>query len=57
MAKVIKKSKGLTDRQKETMKKHSVHHSSKHMDLMKKLMLSGKTFGQAHTVAQKQVGK
>ena len=57
MAKVIKKSKSLTDRQKATMKKHSVHHSSKHMDLMKKLMLSGKTFGQAHTVAQKQVGK
>mgnify|MGYP003115158002 FL=1 len=57
MAKVIKKSKGLTDRQKSTMKKHSVHHTSKHMDLMKNLMLSGKTFEQAHTIAQKQVGK
>tara|TARA_R100000541_G_C1870334_1_gene80686 strand:- start:398 stop:571 length:174 start_codon:yes stop_codon:yes gene_type:complete len=57
MAKVIKKSKGLTDRQKATMKRHSVHHSAKHMDLMKKLMLSGKTFEQAHAVAQKQVGK
>jgi len=57
MAKAIKKSKALTDRQKATMKKHSVHHSAKHMDLMKKLMLSGKTFEQAHTIAQKQVGK
>tara|TARA_R100001377_G_C3187563_1_gene109206 strand:- start:1409 stop:1582 length:174 start_codon:yes stop_codon:yes gene_type:complete len=57
MAKAIKKSKGLTDRQKATMKKHSVHHTSKHMNLMEKLMLSGKTFEQAHTIAQKQVGK
>jgi len=57
MAKLIKKSKGLTDRQKETMKKHSVHHSAKHMNLMKKLMLSGKTFTQAHTIAMKEVGE
>jgi hypothetical protein len=57
MAKAIKKSKGLTDRQKETMKKHSVHHSAKHMASMKKAMLSGKTFTQAHTIAMKKVGK
>mgnify|MGYP003134932523 FL=1 len=57
MAKAIKKSKGLTDRQKAIMKKHSVHHSAKHMDLMKNLMLSGKTFEQAHTIAMKKVGK
>jgi len=57
MAKAIKKSKGLTDRQKEIMKKHSVHHSAKHMSSMKKAMLSGKTFEQAHTIAQKQIGK
>ena len=57
MAKAIKKSNGLTDRQKETMKKHSVHHSAKHMASMKKAMLSGKTFTQAHTIAMKKVGK
>ena len=57
MAKAIKKSKGLTDRQKAIMKKHSVHHSAKHVDLMKNLMLSGKTFEQAHTIAMKKVGK
>lgn len=57
MAKAIKKSKGLTDRQKATMKKHSVHHSTKHMASMKKAMLSGKTFTQAHTIAMKKVGK
>ena len=39
------------------MKKHSVHHSAKHMASMKKAMLSGKTFTQAHKVAMKQVGK
>ncbi len=57
MAKAVKKSKGLTDKQKATMKKHSVHHTAKHMASMKKAMLSGKTFTQAHKVAMKQVGK
>ena len=46
----------LTDRQKETMKNHSKHHSSKHMKLMKTAMLKGSTFGQAHKLAQKKVG-
>ena len=57
MAKVIKKSKTLTDRQKATMKKHSVHHTAKHMASMKKAMLSGKSFTEAHKIAMKQVGK
>ena len=47
----------LTLKQAETLVKHSKHHSKKHMDMMKKLMREGKTFKQAHTVAQKQVGK
>tara|TARA_R100001460_G_scaffold20912_1_gene42975 strand:+ start:171 stop:338 length:168 start_codon:yes stop_codon:yes gene_type:complete len=46
----------LTDRQKETMKRHSKHHSSKHMKAMKTAMLKGSTFGQAHKLAQKKVG-
>ena len=57
MAKAVKKSKGLTDRQKATMKKHSVHHITKHMASMKKAMLSGKSFTEAHKIAMKQVGK
>ena len=52
----LKKSK-LTKRQQDTMKKHSVHHTKKHMDMMTKLMLEGKTFTQAHNIAMKKVGK
>jgi hypothetical protein len=54
---MAKKLKTLTDRQKTTMKKHSVHHSSKHMASMKKAMLAGKSFTAAHKIAQKKVGK
>lgn len=51
------KKKALTKRQEDTMKKHSVHHSKKHMDSMRSMMLKGKTFGQAHKEAMKKVGK
>ena len=40
-----------------TLKKHSEHHSKKHMNLMKKLMREGSSFKAAHTKAQKDVGK
>jgi len=49
--------KQLTARQTATMKKHSVHHTAKHMASMTKSMLAGKTFGQAHKIAMKKVGK
>ena len=52
-----KRTDGLTDRQKDTLKKHSKHHTKKHMDTMIKLMREGKTFTQAHNVAMKKVGK
>jgi len=52
----VKKSK-LTKRQEATMKRHSKHHSTKHMKYMKRRMLMGDTFRQAHKKAQKQVGK
>lgn len=55
--KLVKKTDGLTDRQKKTLKKHSVHHTKKHMDLMIKLMKEGKSFTEAHNVAKKKVGK
>ena len=47
----------LTKRQQETMKKHSKHHSKKHMQYMYISMRRGATFTQAHTRAQKAVGK
>ena len=47
----------LTARQQDTMKKHSVHHTSKHMKMMANMMKRGKTFTQAHKAAQKKVGK
>jgi len=49
--------KGLTKRQEETLKKHSVHHTKKHMDMMRKLMKEGKTFTEAHKMAMKKIGK
>lgn len=49
--------KPLTKRQKDTLKRHSVHHTSKHMTEMRKLMRSGKTFTQSHKIAMKKVGK
>ncbi len=47
----------LTLSQMRTLKKHSEHHSKKHMDEMKKNMRSGMSFKKAHTIAQKKVGK
>ena len=46
----------LTKRQKKAMKEHSVHHSAKHMNFMRKLIKEGSTFTQAHTKAIKKVG-
>tara|TARA_R100001163_G_scaffold64276_1_gene58145 strand:- start:62 stop:223 length:162 start_codon:yes stop_codon:yes gene_type:complete len=51
------KEKKLTERQKSTLKKHSVHHTSKHMTMMRKLMKGGSTFTAAHKEAMKKVGK
>lgn len=39
------------------MKKHSKHHSKKHMQYMYNSMKRGATFTQAHKRAQKAVGK
>ena len=48
---------GLTKRQQQTMKKHSQHHTKKHMQYMRNSMMRGATFTQAHKRAQKAVGK
>ena len=47
----------LTDKQKKTLKKHSVHHSKKHMAMMNALMNKGKSFRFAHRQAMKIAGK
>tara|TARA_R100000700_G_scaffold25256_1_gene32005 strand:+ start:2364 stop:2519 length:156 start_codon:yes stop_codon:yes gene_type:complete len=49
----------LTKRQKTTLKKHSKHHTSKHMSLMRRLMSGkqNKSFTEAHKIAMKDVGK
>ncbi len=44
-------------RQNEILKKHSQHHTSKHMTEMRSKMKTGKTFTQAHKEAQKKVGR
>ena len=49
--------KKLTQRQIDTLKRHSVHHTVKHMTEMRKLMRGGKTFTEAHKIALRQVGK
>ena len=51
------KMAALTKRQQATLKKHSVHHTAKHMTEMRKLMRAGKTFTQAHKSATRKVGK
>ena len=43
----------LTKKQKDTLKKHSVHHSKKHMAIMNALMNKGKSFKIAHREALK----
>ena len=47
----------LTKKQKDTLKKHSVHHSKKHMAMMTALMNKGKSFRFAHRQAMKIAGK
>ena len=52
-----RKMKVLTEAQKKRLKKHSDHHSKKHMAMMRADFLKGMSFKQAHNKAQKMVGK
>ena len=51
--------KTLTQRQKDALARHKKKgtHTRKHMEEMKKLMLKGKTFTEAHNLTMKKVGK
>jgi len=51
------KTKALTTAQKNKLKKHSAHHTKKHMAMMRKDMKAGKSFTQAHNRAMRMVGK
>ena len=42
--------------QEAMLKKHSKHHSPKHMKMMRDMMAKGKTFDEAHNAAKKEVG-
>lgn len=55
--KTKKKLKKLTEAQEKRLKKHSVHHTKKHMAMMRKDMMAGSTFKAAHEKAQKKIGK
>jgi len=47
----------LTQKQKDKLKEHSVHHTPKHMTMMRKLMREGMSFTKAHNKTMKEVGK
>ena len=53
------KMKTLTQRQQDALARHKKKgtHTRKHMEEMKKLMLKGKTFTEAHNITMKKVGK
>ena len=56
--KEIEKNKNMafTLKQKATLRKHSSHHSAKHMKAMKLAMNKGTSFTKAHKSALKKVG-
>ena len=47
----------LTKRQQNALKKHSKHHSKKHIQYMVNSMKRGSSFSKSHVNAQKKVGK
>lgn len=48
---------GITTRQATAMKRHSKHHTAKHLRSMVTAIKNGKTFTQSHKIAMKKVGK
>ena len=47
----------LTKLQRATLAKHKKHHTAKHMTFMRKEMVKGKTFTQAHKLGMIKLGK
>jgi hypothetical protein len=52
-----KKKGELTQRQKDSLKRHSKHHTKAHISEMTKLMKQGKTFTESHKITMKKAGK
>ena len=55
--KKVKPLTTLTPPQKRKLATNKKHHTKKHMDMMKKEMISGSTFMAAHKKAKRIVGK
>ena len=49
--------KDTTEDQKQKLIAHSENHSPQHMTMMNKAMMDGKTFDEAHQLAQKLIGR
>ena len=47
----------LTKSQETMLSRHSAHHTKAHMDFMKRRMLMGDSFTEAHRKAQQKIGK
>ena len=47
----------VTKQQAQALRRHSKHHTKKHLEDMRKHMAAGKTFTKAHQLAMKKVGK
>ena len=54
---MYKPKKELSILQKRLMREHKKHHTKKHLDRMKELMLKGFCFQQAHDITMKEIGK
>ncbi len=54
---MYKPKKDLSVLQKRLMKEHKKHHTKKHLDMMKELMLKGFCIQAAHDITMKKIGK
>jgi len=54
---LYKPKKNLNQLQKRLMNEHKKHHTKEHLKMMKKLMLDGFCFQQAHGITMKKIGK
>ena len=48
---------GLTKRQISAMRRHSKHHTKKHLKAMATAMRKGSSFTKSHKIAMRKVGK
>ncbi len=51
---IMKRPKALTKQQQAALKRHSVHHTARHMADMRRSMRAGKNFKEAHRIAMRK---